>query len=67
MEHNEPIQKKPPERQLPVTVNLTPSEMSAIRRASFLVTSAGEQEFINAANRAIHKLRDAAHKHNESS
>jgi hypothetical protein len=55
--------KTPAARTLPVTVRLTIAEMWAVSRAAVVVTSCGEPAFINATDRALRKLRDAAKKH----
>lgn len=52
-------------RLLSVTVGLTVLELSAVSRAAVVVTSSGEPAFLNAADRALRKLRDAAGTHPE--
>jgi hypothetical protein len=54
---------KSPERLVSVTVRLTVAELAAVSRAAAVVTSGGEPLFINAAGRALRKLRDTAAKH----
>lgn len=55
---------KPPAEQLSaVLVQLTAAELAAISRAAVVVTASGEPAFINAAESALRKLRDAAAKH----
>ena len=61
----EPKREKPAERLLSVTVRLTVTELSAVSRAAAVVTTSGEPIFINAADRAMRKLRDAAAKYPE--
>lgn len=56
-------QEKPTVRRYPLTVRLSMAELSAVSRAAFVVTSPGEVGFINAADRGLRKLRDAAKQH----
>ncbi|MCA1604346.1 MAG: hypothetical protein LC775_02435 [Acidobacteria bacterium] len=46
-----------------LTVHVTLSELAALSKAAVVVTSAGETRFINAADRGLRKVRDAAVKH----
>lgn len=62
-----PKPKKPLEEKLrAVTVQLTAAELAAISRAAVVVTSSGEAAFVNAAESALRKLRDAAAMHPDS-
>ena len=59
--------KKPQAEKLrAVTVQLTASELAAISRAAVVVTASGEPAFINAAESALRKLREAAARHPDS-
>jgi hypothetical protein len=57
--------EKPRERLVVVSVRLTVAELSAVSRAAMVVTSGGEPTFVNAADRALRKLRAAAAQHPE--
>lgn len=59
-------QEKPTDRMLTITVNLTVSELSAASQAAWVVISPGEVGFINAADRAMRKFREAAKRHPET-
>jgi hypothetical protein len=56
--------RKPvPDRLAAVTVELTIAELAAVSRAGTVVTSSGDVSFVNAADRALRKLRAAAARH----
>lgn len=57
---------EPVAKLIAVTVRLTSAELAAVSRAAVVVTSGGEPIVINAADRALRKLRDAAAKHPET-
>lgn len=56
---------KPPERSVPLTVKVTIPELSALSRAAVVVTWAAERAVVNAAERGLRKVREAAKKHPE--
>lgn len=58
-------QEKAAERLISVTVRLTVPELSAVSHSAVVVTSSGDPVVINAADRAMRKLREAAAKHPE--
>ncbi|GAA3881382.1 hypothetical protein GCM10022243_52470 [Saccharothrix violaceirubra] len=46
-----------------LTVKLTVSELAAMSHVAVTVTSAADQVKVNAADRALRKIRDAARQH----
>jgi organic radical activating enzyme len=58
--------KAPAVKLVAVTVRLTRAELAAVSRAAVVVISGGEPVVINAADRALRKLRDAAARHPET-
>lgn len=48
---------------VPLTVDVTVSELSALSHAVVVVTSAAERAVVNAAERGFRKVREAAKKH----
>lgn len=67
MDDNKKTRKKPSgqdkETVVSLTVQVTLTELAAMSRAAFVVTSPGDTRFINAADRGLRKIRDAAKKH----
>lgn len=64
MSREQRTQPRPkPDSLIAVTVQLTTAELAAISRVAAVVTSGGEPVFLNAADAALRKLRDAAKKH----
>jgi hypothetical protein len=51
------------ESTISLTVRLTLSELAALSIATVVVTSTGEARFINAADRGLRKVRNAAKEH----
>lgn len=56
---------KPPARLVPLTVDVTIPELSALSRAAVIVTSAWDIPPVRAAERGLRKVRDAAKQHPE--
>lgn len=59
--HAKPDQKK--ETVVSLTVQVTLSELAALSKATVVVISARETQFINAADSGLKKVRAAAKKH----
>lgn len=55
--------RKPSERLLPITVRLTVAELAALSHVAVMVTSAVDAVVVNAADRGLLKLREAAANH----
>lgn len=58
-------QQIPGERLLSLTLKVTTPELSALSHAAVVVTSAAERAVVNAAERGLRKVREAARKHPE--
>jgi hypothetical protein len=55
--------KQKEEAVVSLTVQVTLSELAAMSKAAFVITSAGEIRFVNAADSGLRKVRAAAKKH----